>query len=113
MKRLTGANHYPGAAQTPSLTDTEREIAYDRNGNIITLKRYGSAGLENDIAFTHTGNRMTSLSDANATGSASGSKSFNYDENGTLISDGRKGLEMRRIGWLYLSGRKRDGGGDK
>ena len=53
------------------------------------------------------------LLDANATGSASGSKSFNYDENSNLISDGRKGLEMRWIGWLYLSGRKRDGGGDK
>jgi RHS repeat-associated protein len=94
MKRLTGANHYPSAAQTPSLTDTEREIAYDRNGNIITLKRYGASGLENDLEFTHTGNRMTSLSDANATGSASGSKSFNYDENGNLTSDGRKGLEF-------------------
>ena len=97
MKRLTGANHYPGAAQTPSLTDTEREIAYDRNGNIITLKRYGASGLENDLAFTHTGNRMTSLTDFNGAGSASGSKSFNYDENGNLTHDGRKGLEMRRI----------------
>ena len=37
---------------------------------------------------------MTSLSDANATGSASGSKSFTYDENGNLSSDGRKGLHF-------------------
>ena len=94
LKRLTDADHYPGAALTPSLTDTEREIAYDLNGNITTLKRYGNTGLENDLSFTHTGNRMTSLSDAHATGTEAGDKSFTYDANGNLVNDGRKGLEL-------------------
>ena len=94
LKRLTDANHYPGAAQTPSLTDTERDIAYDLNGNITALKRYGNAGLENDLSFNHDGNRMTSLGDAHATGTEAGSKSFIYDANGNMTSDGRKGLEL-------------------
>ena len=43
MKRLTGAGHYVGASSTPSLTDTERGITYDRNGNLIS-DGGGSAG---------------------------------------------------------------------
>jgi YD repeat-containing protein len=95
LKRLTGASHYPGAPSTPSLTDTERGIGYDLNGNITALKRYGNTGLENDLSFTHDGNRMTSLSDAHATGTDAGDKSFTYDANGNLVNDGRKGLELR------------------
>ena len=94
LKRLTDADHYPGAALTPSLTDTERDIAYDRNGNITVLKRYGASGLENDLSFAHTGNRMTALADAQATGSAAGTKTFSYDANGNLTHDGRKDLDL-------------------
>ena len=94
LKRLTDANHYPGATLTPSLTDTERDIAYDLNGNITFLKRYGNTGLENDLSFNHDGNRMTALSDANAMGTDAGTKSFTYDANGNMTSDGRKGLEL-------------------
>jgi hypothetical protein len=38
---------------------------------------------------------MTSLSDAHATGTEAGVKSFTYDANGNLVNDGRKGLELR------------------
>ena len=83
-----------------TITDTERGFDYDRNGNITALKRYGSTGIENDLSFIHTGNRMTSLSDANATGPDAGTKSFDYDANGNMITDGRKGLELR---WNVLN----------
>ena len=79
---------------TPSLTDTERGFNYDLNGNSEALKRYGATGLENDLTFTHTGNRMTALVDANATGNETGTKVFTYDANGNLVNDGRKGLEL-------------------
>ena len=52
------------------------------------------SGLVNDLSFTHTGNRMTSLIDANAIGNDAGTKAFTYDANGNMTSDGRKGLEM-------------------
>ena len=100
LKRLNTADHYPGTSGTMFFTDTERDIAYDRNGNITALKRYGSSGLVNDLSFTHTGNRMTSLVDANATGSDAGTKAFSYDDNGNMTSDGRKGLEMN---WNLLN----------
>ena len=37
---------------------------------------------------------MTSLSDAHATGTEAGDKSFTYDANGDMTSDGRKGLDL-------------------
>ena len=100
LKRLTGANHYIGGQSVASLTDTEKSLGYDLNGNITALKRYGVSGLANDLSFTHTGNRMTALVDANATGNDAGTKVFAYDANGNLTADGRKGLEMR---WNLLN----------
>ena len=40
------------------------------------------------------GNRMTALTDANATGSDAGQKAFSYDAGGNMTSDGRKGLDL-------------------
>ena len=91
LKRLTGADRYIGSSSSSSLTRTERNMVYDRNGNITALKRYGDTGLENDLTFTHTGNRMTGLSDA---GTPGGSFSYSYDAMGNQTSDGRKGLQI-------------------
>ena len=95
LKRLTDANHFAGSSQTSSLTDTEQGIDYDLNGNMTALKRYNSSGLENELSFLHTGNRMTSLTDANAVGSGAGAKAFTYDVNGNMTHDGRKDLDIQ------------------
>ena len=100
MGRLQSAAHFVGSSTTPSLTDTEQSIAYDRNGNITALKRYGTSGLVNDLSFDHSGNRMTSLTDTHATGSEAGLKNFTYDANGNLTYDGRQDLEIR---WNVLN----------
>ena len=64
-------------------------MVYDRNGNLTALKRYGDTGLENNLTFTRSGNRMTALSDA---GSPGGTITFAYDALGNMTQDGRKGL---------------------
>ena len=66
-------------------------MVYDRNGNITALKRYSDTGLDNDLSFTLTGNRMTGLSDA---GTPGGSFTYSYDAMGNLTTDGRKGLQI-------------------
>ena len=45
---------------------TEKGIAYDRNGNITALRRYGASAsaAEDDFAFNMTDNRISSLTDA-------------------------------------------------
>ena len=100
MKRLTAASHFSGSSLTSSLTDTERGIGYDLNENMTALTRYHASGLENDLTFFHTGNRMTSMTDANAIGSDAGAKAFTYDANGNLTYDGRQNLEIR---WNILN----------
>ena len=45
LKRLTDAVHYAGNAASPVNTKTERNITYDRGGNITGLDRYGASGL--------------------------------------------------------------------
>jgi hypothetical protein len=89
MKRILGADRYIGSSSSSSLTRTEKNISYDRNGNITALKRYGDTGLDNDLSFTLSGNRMTGLSDA---GTPSGSFTYSYDAMGNQTSDGRQGL---------------------
>jgi RHS repeat-associated protein len=91
MKRLLGADRYIGSSSSGSLTLTEGSMAYDRNGNLTALKRYGDTGLDNDLTFTLTGNRMTGLSDA---GTPGGSFTYAYDAMGNQTSDGRKGLQI-------------------
>jgi hypothetical protein len=91
MKRLLGADRYIGSSSSGSLTLTEGSVVYDRNGNITALKRYGDTGLDNDLSFTLTGNRMTGISDA---GTPGGSFTYSYDAMGNQTSDGRKGLQI-------------------
>ncbi len=40
--------------------NTERGITYDRNGNMLTLKRYVGGILTDDLSFSYTGNHRTS-----------------------------------------------------
>ena len=100
MNRLKDADFFPGPSLSPALFITEKSIAYDLNGNITALKRYGSSGLENELSFTHSGNRMTALTDAQATGSEAGPKTFTYDANGNLTYDGRQDLDIQ---WNILN----------
>ncbi|WP_158275349.1 DUF6443 domain-containing protein [Pedobacter sp. HMWF019] len=84
----------------------EKNITYDQNGNIMTLKR--NALLSNvitevdDLNYSYTGNRLDNISDGsggnyaatgfrNLTGSVA---AYGYDDNGNLITDPKKGLSI-------------------
>ena len=91
--RLTDAAHYAGAAATQSLLKTEKNITYDRNGNITGLDRYGAAGLSGMLSFTHAGNRLSSVQ---AWGGANLPQIgiFTYDAMENQLTDSRKGLQF-------------------
>ena len=61
-------------------------MSYDKNGNILTLTRTGSAAVTQ--TYTYTGNQLTGLSRGNVTGS------YRYDKNGNLVNDIRKNLNL-------------------
>ena len=75
---------------------TEKGIAYDRNGNITALRRYGASAstAEDDFAFNVTDNRISSLTNTGTSGSGVTYTSYTYDANGNTTHDGRTGQDL-------------------
>ena len=89
VNRMLNATHGTGAY-------TEKVTAYDKNGNIKGLQRYGS-GLIDNLTYTYSGNRLTRVDDAtgNAAGFSNGTSTANeytYDNNGNLTKDLNKNI---------------------
>lgn len=75
---------------------TEKVTAYDKNGNIKKLQRYGNALIDN-LTYTYNGNQLTKVKDEsdNAYGftdGASAANEYTYDHNGNLTKDSNKGI---------------------
>ena len=84
LRRLSDVDHYLGNALRDNM-QTERDITYDLDGNILSLVRYETENAGGTIAMSHgNGNRLTTA----------GGSTYGYDNNGNLTSDSRKGLEF-------------------
>ena len=110
LNRLTDAVHGAGHY-------TEKVTAYDKNGNIKNLQRYGQTsasayGLVDNLTFTLNGNRLSRVDDA-ATASAYGNgfefkdgakqaDEYAYDANGNLTKDLNKNITNIRYNFLNL-----------
>jgi len=116
--RMTDAVRHTGAL-APSATMTtstsaavspfsERAIAYDRNGNITALTRYGQseATAEDMLTYTYAGNIVASIAN---TGSRGGGGSYSHDANGNVTHDGLAGLDLE-FNMLDLTKRIATGG---
>ena len=74
-------------------------IAYDKNGNILSLKRSDNSNTMDDLQYTYSGNQLTKVDDAVTTYSGEGFKDGNttgddyvYDFNGNMVEDKNKGI---------------------
>ncbi|MBQ7640465.1 MAG: RHS repeat-associated core domain-containing protein, partial [Bacteroidales bacterium] len=85
--RLTDARYYTGTAAS-SVTNnlSERNIKYDRAGNITSLTRYDNSAtpVATTLSYSYTGNRLSSI----------GSASYAHDVNGNMTTDGRRGFSL-------------------
>lgn len=92
--RLTNSNRYDGTSTTVSQLYTERDISYDRNGNILALKRISNSipSPLHNFTYTYDGDKLTALS-----GSQSGTaftSAYLYDGNGNMTLDGNQAARL-------------------
>ena len=99
LHRLKNAAYSEGGSTNNRYT--ENVTAYDRNGNITALQRYGRTsasawGIIDNLTLSRTGNLLTSVSDSGSAAyggdfAASGGTST-YDADGSLVSDTGRGI---------------------
>ena len=96
LGRLTETKRYTGTGTTATNAFTEQGIAYDRNGNIDALKRYGASAssAEDNFLFSLSGNRISSLTNSGTNGSGVTYTPYTYDSNGNTTHDGRTGQDL-------------------
>jgi RHS repeat-associated protein len=74
-RRLVGSSRYSGTSTSPLATLTEKDIAYDRNGSLLSLKRYGASSgtaAADSLSFTYTGTKRSG---------------YSYDAHGNVTAD--------------------------
>jgi len=88
-----------------STGSSEQNISYDVMGNLTALNRYASTTLIDQLAYTYTGNQLTSITDAttNDNGLKHGTWNYTYDGNGNLITDPSKGASGIHIAYNLLN----------
>ena len=89
--RLKDARRFAGGVSTNAFS--ERAVTYDRNGNILSLTRYGAdtAVPEEALAYSYNGNMLVGVSNS---GSSGGGGSYTHDANGNLTRDGLSCLDI-------------------
>ena len=118
LDRLLNAT-YGETAGINANTDrfSENVTAYDKNGNIKTLQRYGQTaasgyGLIDNLTFTLAGNLLNHVDDAAAASAYGGgfefkdgvkqANEYTYDSNGNLTKDLNKGISTITYNVLNL-----------
>ena len=105
---------------------TEKVTSYDKNGNILSLQRYGqtgasSYGLIDNLTFTLNGNQLNRVDDAStATAYNNGfefkdavkqANEYAYDANGNLTKDLNRNISNIQYNFLNLPGKVTFGDG--
>ncbi|MBQ7468678.1 MAG: hypothetical protein IJS75_07455 [Bacteroidales bacterium] len=78
LSRLTGAEHYSLLGTTPDNTFTERQITYDKNGNILSMSRQNGTANSQSFTFTYSGGNHRN--------------GYLYDANGNVTKENAEGL---------------------
>ncbi len=118
LSRLMNATYGETAGiNTNTNRFSENVTAYDKNGNIKTLQRYGQTaasgyGLIDNLTFTLAGNLLSRVDDAAAASAYDGgfefkdgvkqANEYTYDSNGNLTKDLNKGISNISYNCLNL-----------
>ncbi len=84
--RLTSSDRYNGTSTAATQLYTERNISYDRNGNILTLKRISN------FTYSYDGDKLSSLT--RWVGDVAMNTPYSYDGNGNMTFDGDQQIKL-------------------
>ncbi|MBQ4197286.1 MAG: hypothetical protein II659_05490 [Bacteroidales bacterium] len=84
--RLTSSDRYNGTSTAATQLYTERNISYDRNGNILTLKRISN------FTYSYDGDKLSSLT--RWVGDVAMNTPYSYDGNGNMTFDGDQQMKL-------------------
>ena len=92
--RLTSSDRYNGAATAATQLYTERDISYDRNGNILALKRISNSipSPLHNFTYSYDGDKLTTLSGSQS--ETSFTSAYLYDGNGNMTLDGNQTVRL-------------------
>lgn len=121
LNRITKAKSYKGTnlgAMAVVIDHDVDNIGFDRNGNILTLKRMGANestvpafGIWDNLTYTYVGNKLMKVVDNPSPnthkiyGFKDGTNTgddYLYDENGNMVVDNNKGIKSIRYNHLNL-----------
>ena len=98
--RMIDNRHYHGAMLRDGYA--ERNITYDRNGNIKTLKRYTTGNSGVDFTYTYEGGRLKSVQ----------GKEYTYDHCGNVAHEGLEDLDITynflNLPWQIIRNRTKE-----
>ena len=115
LDRLTRADYHDDGTLNDHFS--EKVTGYDKNGNILSLQRYGQTGASDygvidNLTYTLDGNRPTRIDDGATTAAYNGGFEFKdgvkqaneyaYDANGNLTKDLNKGISNISYNCLNL-----------
>ncbi|AQY21157.1 DUF6443 domain-containing protein [Riemerella anatipestifer] len=108
LNRLRNAYYSKPNATVPITNAYDEYLAYDANGNITTLYRFGGSDQNmavkiDELTYTYNGNQLTKVVDAtrNISGYPLGGNAITYDANGNMTSLLDK--KISRIGYNTLN----------
>ena len=92
--RLTSSDRYNGTSTAATQLYTERNISYDRNGNIFTLKRISNSipNLLHNFTYSYDGDKLSSLT--RWVGDVAMNTPYSYDGNGNMTFDGDQQIKL-------------------
>ena len=107
--RLTSSERFEGTSDSATNAFSEKNLSFDRNGNILTLTRYGNgtADIKDNFTYSYDGNRLkkldgtyngaaithTTLSGGNTT-QTPGTADYIYDGNGNMTLDALRNITL-------------------
>lgn len=104
--RLTQSARFASEATTSDNAFTERNLSYDKNGNLLSLTRYGNTEIKDNFSYSYSGNKLKKLegtfngaaithaAQTSGTTQASGTADYLYDGNGNMTYDALRHLAL-------------------